>query len=118
MVLYMCCLCVEKTFQTNCIPERIYELVKCLGAEKKNIVRSIGFGGILDIKLNHLPLGLTPFLVENIDVSLMVQKIGKFSYQLSVKYVQDVLMLPRNPSKPLPVSKVVRKTVNLVKLWE
>lgn len=89
-----------------------------MGDEEKEIVRSIGFGGILDIKLNHLLLGLTPYLVENFDVNLMVQKIGDFTYQLSVKDVQDILMLPRNPSKQLPINKVCKKSVKIVETWE
>lgn len=78
-------------------------MIQLLNDQQKDDVKSIGFGGILDLKLskcsNHKML---LWLVENFNYSSCMLTVDNYrSFVITPDDIYDVLMLPRNEGVPI-----------------
>ena len=80
--------------------------VKILNDNKKQVVKEIGFGGLLDINLDkELKRGLYPFLVLNFKPNAKILTIGDQKISFNSADMSNVLGIPHTAKLVIEVSK-------------
>ncbi|KAL8493511.1 hypothetical protein ACS0TY_024646 [Phlomoides rotata] len=93
----------EGDFISQCRPKGLRNLMQLFNDQQKDDVKSIGFGGILELQLNRCSNHkMLLWLVENFNCSGRVLTVDNYrSFVITPDDVYDVLMLPRNEGVPV-----------------
>ncbi|KAJ0560205.1 putative papain-like cysteine peptidase superfamily [Helianthus annuus] len=100
----------------RCSPKTLYEWMLKFNDKQKNIVRDIGFGSILNLKIQHVPTSLGLWLAKNYDDSTRILNLGSQSIKLSPELVHSVLGIP-NGSRIITENNRPSIKSPVVKLW-
>ncbi|KAL9228017.1 hypothetical protein vseg_003640 [Gypsophila vaccaria] len=87
-------------FTTKCRPRGLVELINHLNPKQMEAVRQIGFGGLLHVKVTHMPQRILPWLIDAFcDRSHMFRISATKEFLLSKDDVHDFFGLPRGHKK-------------------
>ncbi|KAL8536634.1 hypothetical protein ACS0TY_011997 [Phlomoides rotata] len=94
---------VKSRFQCFSRPRGLFELIQNFNQKQKDDIESVGFGGLLHLKLNKTSNQcMLKWLVDNFNFSSrMLQLDGLRGFAVTPDDVYDVFMLPRNPGVPV-----------------
>ncbi|KAH9613818.1 hypothetical protein KSS87_011848 [Heliosperma pusillum] len=81
--------------QTKCRPGQLVELINGLSEEQKEDVREIGFGGLMQLKVTKLPLGILPWILKAFDYTRNMFKMKKTEFIITKDDVHDIFLVPR-----------------------
>nr|GMD06034.1 uncharacterized protein LOC109168056 [Ipomoea batatas] len=100
-------------------PMELNKLLPKLTGEQKNVVREIGFGSLLEIKLSSLDKMLTTYLVKNFDVYRCALRLEKEEMLLTEDDVESRLGLPKGDIQVVEGnnSNATTEYNNLVEEW-
>ncbi|KAL8226093.1 hypothetical protein R6Q57_018650 [Mikania cordata] len=75
-------------------PSHLFDLVQSLTEQQKNVVKSIGFSGALQFKLDGVPTCLGLWLITNYDHTTNTLHLGSHTISITRDLVRDVLGIP------------------------
>ncbi|KAJ0600291.1 hypothetical protein HanIR_Chr03g0114921 [Helianthus annuus] len=79
----------------RCSPSGFLDTVRQFTKAQVADVKSIGFGHVLDIKVNHISTRLGYWLVRNYDEQYNTLNIGNHKIQITRDSVHDVFCIPK-----------------------
>ncbi|XP_062107510.1 uncharacterized protein LOC133818574 [Humulus lupulus] len=94
----------NKTFHCKCNSERVVALGRILGAEQKKALRNIGFGAMLDLKMDCVKSKLARWLVDQTDDGGRVLTMGTTIIDLK-SYLFEHVMGIRDGGTPIKLPK-------------
>ncbi|XP_071926989.1 uncharacterized protein [Coffea arabica] len=92
----------NQKYTIRCSPKQMSSLVSRIDETKKQQIRDIGFGGLLDIQCHWIPSGIATWLVDNFNPTLSSLNVhGDGVLPLTSKDISLILGIPNEG--PVPV---------------
>ncbi|KAJ0554627.1 hypothetical protein HanHA89_Chr08g0310171 [Helianthus annuus] len=91
------------------------ETVRNFSKEQVDDVKSMGFGSILDMNLNHILTRLGFWLVRNFDEEFNELNVGNHQIKITSDSVHEVFGIPKGPKQVVMLIKEKLKKVEKVR---
>lgn len=72
----------------------LYEVMRCLTAQRKKVIKDMGFGALIDFPIFDIPSKLAFFVVDILDTTSMLLKCPSGDILLTPKTVNQIFGLP------------------------
>ncbi|KAK9671728.1 hypothetical protein RND81_12G050800 [Saponaria officinalis] len=84
-------------YDVKCRSINLVNIINNLTEEKSSAIRSIGFGGLLDLRVTKLPKEIIPWFLDAFDEKSYLFKVSGSRFVLSKEDVYDCFCLPTGP---------------------
>ncbi|KAK6149533.1 hypothetical protein DH2020_017058 [Rehmannia glutinosa] len=92
----------KSDFLTQCRPKGLFDVVKYLTDSQIEDVKNIGFGGLLNLNIHHLPAQMIPWLVQRFNGKSRLLSIDERTrFVITADDICDVFMIPRTDREVL-----------------
>ncbi|KAK6151769.1 hypothetical protein DH2020_014404 [Rehmannia glutinosa] len=89
-------------FLTQCRPKGLFDVVKSLIDSQIEDVKNIGFGGLLNLNVHHLPAQMIPWLVQRFNGKSRLLSIDERTrFVITADDICDVFLLPKTDREVL-----------------
>ncbi|KAJ0606844.1 hypothetical protein HanHA89_Chr03g0089731 [Helianthus annuus] len=84
------------SIRTRSSPRKMYECIYALTEKQRKIVRKMGFGKILSLKVDTIPGKVAHFVVDQFDPNTMEIKFGRIAIKVDEEAIHQLLGLPNS----------------------
>ncbi|KAK9740060.1 hypothetical protein RND81_03G008100 [Saponaria officinalis] len=84
-------------YDVKCRSINLVNIINNLTEEQSSAIRSIGFGGLLDLRVTKLPKEIIPWFLDAFDEKSYLFKVSGSRFVLSKEDVYDCFCLPTGP---------------------
>ena len=105
-----------KKINIRCAVNNLKDYIEGLSKEQRNVVREIGFEGILKFKLHSVPRKFGYWLVKNFDAENDEINTGDEKIKITAEFIQKVLQIP-NGKTEIEEKLRPKDTDLIIKFW-
>lgn len=102
--------------QCRVSPKTLYSATKKMNPEQMDVVRRIGFGKILDMEFNEIPLRLAYFLVQKFSHTTSSIELTIGNIQITRESIHEMFGVPIG-GKDIQTGQRSKKGENITKMW-
>ncbi|KAJ0807253.1 hypothetical protein HanOQP8_Chr00c064g0739511 [Helianthus annuus] len=84
------------SIRTRSSPRKMHECIYALTEKQRKIVRKMGFGKILSLKVDTIPGKVAHFVVDQFDPNTMEIKFGRIAIKVDEEAIHQLLGLPNS----------------------